>query len=182
MVSLVSVSQKKILTSPAKRQIIVHPPPPSERERCKEPIKVIEAQELARLDPTGARTRLFDRANKDRPMPGDILLVTFKSGEPFSGVIISIKGSGPLKAVLMRNQLTGIGMEMSVKVHSPDVQSMEIVQRAAKRARRAKLTYLRKPEHDMGSVQRIVDQYLRERAKLTGKKVVSTTGKRKGRR
>lgn len=112
-------------------------------------------------------------------------MTTFKSGEPFSGVIISIKGSGPHKAVLLRNQLTSIGTEMSIKVHSPEVQSMEIVKRAERRARRAKLTYLRKPKHDMGSVQKIVDQYLRERAQLTGKRTTASsqvTKKKKGRR
>jgi large subunit ribosomal protein L19 len=102
------------------------------------------------------------------------VLVSFRSGEPFSGVVMSIKGSGPHKAVLLRNHLTAIGTEMSVKVYSPTVQGMEIVQRAAKRARRAKLTYLRKPKHDIGSVQRVVDQYLRERAALSGKKTLSS--------
>lgn len=114
------------------------------------------------------------------------MLATFQGGEPFSGVIISIKGSGPHKAVLLRNHLTAVGMEMSIKVYSPGVQSMEIVQRAPKRARRAKLTYLRKPSHDVGSVQKVVDQYLRERAMLSGKKVgTSSTGfkkKKKGKR
>jgi ribosomal protein L19 len=153
----------------------VHPPPPSEVEQCKEPIKLIDAQQLARLDPTGARQRMFDRTNRDRPQPGDILHVTFKAGEPFSGVIMWIKGSGPHKSVMLRSQLTGVGMEMSIKIHSPEVQSMEIVKRAAKRARRNKLTYLRKPEHDQGSVQRTVDQYLRERAQLMGKKTATTT-------
>jgi large subunit ribosomal protein L19 len=154
-------------------------------QQCKEPIKLIDEQQLARLDPTGARSRLFAYENRDRPQPGDILLVTFKNGEPFSGTIMSIKGSGPHKAVLLRNQLTMIGTEMSIKVHSPEVQSMEIVKRAVKRARRAKLTYLRKPEHDPGSVQKVVDQYLRERALLTGKKVgnvVPGAKRKKGKR
>jgi large subunit ribosomal protein L19 len=113
------------------------------------------------------------------------MLATFQGGEPFSGVIMSIKGSGPHKAVLLRNHLTAIGTEMSIKVFSPTVQSMEIVQRAKKRARRAKLTYLRKPKHDVGSVQKIVDQYLRERAMLSGRKSgVSSmyAKKKKGRR
>jgi large subunit ribosomal protein L19 len=117
---------------------------------------------------------MFDPKNRDRAVPGDILLATFKSGEPFSGVIMSIKGTGPHKSVLLRNTVTNIGTEMAIKIHSPEVQSMEIAQRALKRARRARLTYLRKPEHDPGSVQKIVDQYLRQRAILTGKKTTST--------
>jgi len=68
----------------------------------------------------------------------------------------------------MRNHLTRIGTEMSIKVFSPLVQSMEIAQRAVKRKRRARLYYLRQPKHDVGSVQKVVDQYLRQKQLLTG--------------
>ncbi|EXJ93490.1 hypothetical protein A1O1_01882 [Capronia coronata CBS 617.96] len=153
-----------------RRDIVVHPSPRSEAETCKDPVGLVENRQLSVLDPTGARARLFDKANPDRAKVGDVLLTTFKSGEPVSGVIMVIKGSGPHTSVLLRNQLTTIGMEMSIKVHSPLVQSMEIAQRTPKRKRRARLYYLRKPEHDVGSVQKVVDQYLRQRAMLTGGK------------
>lgn len=146
---------------------------------------MVDSQELSRLDPTGARSRLFDPLNRERAKPGDILLATFTGGESFSGVIMMIKGSGPHKSVLLRNQYTTIGTEMSIKIHSPRVQSMEVVKRALKRARRAKLTYLRKPKHDPGSVQKVVDQYVRERAMLTGKKTTAANmvfRKKKGKR
>lgn len=67
---------------------------------------------------------------------------------------------------------------MDIKVFSPLVQSMEVAQKATRRPRRARLYYLRKPEHDMGSVQKTVDQYLRQRAMLTGGKPQG--GKRPG--
>ncbi|EXJ60771.1 hypothetical protein A1O7_04924 [Cladophialophora yegresii CBS 114405] len=168
-----------------KREIVIHKSPRSEAETCKEPISVVDKSQLALLDPTGARTKLFDKTNKDRVKVGDILLATFASGEPVSGVILSIKGSGPHTSVLLRNNLTGVGMEMQVKVHSPLVQSMEIAQRAPKRKRRARIYYLRKPEHDIGSVQKVVDQYLRQRAMLTGGKPGSQFGRsrpKKGKR
>ncbi|OCT45841.1 mitochondrial 54S ribosomal protein IMG1 [Cladophialophora carrionii] len=168
-----------------KREIVIHKSPRSEAETCKEPISVVDKSQLALLDPTGARAKLFDKTNKDRAKVGDILLATFTSGEPVSGVILSIKGSGPHTSVLLRNDLTGVGMEMQVKVHSPLVQSMEIAQRAPKRKRRARIYYLRKPEHDIGSVQKVVDQYLRQRAMLTGGKPGSQFGRsrpKKGKR
>jgi ribosomal protein L19 len=161
---------------PGRRDIVIHEPPKSEAEHCKDPIAVVDRRQLALLDPTGARARLFDKTNMDRARVGDILLVTFKTGDPVSGVIMSIKGSGPHTSVLLRNQLTTIGMEMAVKVHSPNVQSMEVAQRTPKRKRRARLYYLRKPEHDVGSVQKVVDQYLRQRALLTGGKSSSRQG------
>ncbi|EXJ91790.1 hypothetical protein A1O3_00340 [Capronia epimyces CBS 606.96] len=159
-----------------RRDIVIHPSPISEAETCKDPVAHVDKQQLSILDPTGARARLFDKANPDRAKVGDVLLTTFKTGEPVSGVIMSIKGTGPHTSVLLRNQLTTIGMEMSIKVHSPLVQSMEIAQRSPKRKRRARLYYLRKPEHDMGSVQKVVDQYLRQRAMLTGGKPSKQAG------
>lgn len=75
--------------------------------------------------------------------PGDILRVTFKNGDPFSGVCLSIRLRGVDTAFLLRNELTRVGVEMWVKVFSPDVQSVEIVQRSEKRKRRARLYYMR---------------------------------------
>jgi large subunit ribosomal protein L19 len=131
-------------------------------------VALLDQRQLSLLDPTGARARLFDKTNVDRAKVGDILYTTFKSGEPFAGVILSIKGSGPHASVLLRNNLTKVAVEMSIKIYSPLVQSMEIAQRTPKRKRRARIYYMRKPEHDLGSVQKVVDQYLRQRALLTG--------------
>ena len=162
-----------------KRKIIIHDPPPSVVETCKDPISVVQSSQMALLDPTGARKRLFDPLNREGAKVGDILLATFRTGEPFSGVIMSIKQRGVDTSVLLRNHLTRIGTEMSIKIYSPLLQSMEIAQRTVKRKRRARLYYLRKPKHDVGSVQKVVDQYLRQRALLTGGKVGSQYGTRR---
>ena len=164
---------------PGKRKIIIHKPPHSTAEVCKDPVSVVDASQLALLDPTGARKRLFDPENPDRAKVGDILLATFTTGEPFSGVAMSIKQRGAATSVLLRNHLTRIGTEMQIKVFSPLVQSMEVAQKVVKRKRRARLYYLRKPKHDVGSVQKVVDQYLRQRALLTGGRLGSQYGSRR---
>ena len=61
------------------------------------------------------------------------------------------------------------GTEMWVKVYSPVVTGIEIVQRAEKRARRAKLTYMRQPKHDRGDLAGIVAQYLKTRRTIGAK-------------
>jgi large subunit ribosomal protein L19 len=157
-----------LIRYPGKREILIHEPPPSRAQTCKDPVSEVGSSQMALLDPTGARRRLFDHENREGAKVGDILLTTFKSGEPFSGVIMSIKQRGVDTSVLLRNHLSRIGTEMQVKIFSPLVQSMEVAQKTAKRKRRARLYYLRKPKHDMGSVQKIVDHYLRQRALLTG--------------
>ena len=50
-----------------------------------------------------------------------------------------------------------------MKVYSPNVEGIEVVQRKEKRARRAVLSYLRQPRHDVGSVEGVVRQYLRQK-------------------
>lgn len=53
---------------------------------------------------------------------------------------------------------------MWFKVYSPNVEGIEVVQRKERRARRARLYYMRQPKHDVGSVDNIVRQYQRQRA------------------
>jgi len=81
-------------------------------------------------------------------------------------VCLNIRRQGVDTAILLRNELTRVGVEMWYKVYSPLVEGIEVVQRRVKRARRARLYYLRKPEHDVGSVQNVVTQYIRQRSVL----------------
>jgi large subunit ribosomal protein L19 len=107
--------------------------------------------------------------------------VHLKNGDPFAGVCINIRRVGVETGILLRNELTKVGVEMWYKIYSPNIDGIEIVQRREKRARRARLTYMRKPKHDMGSVQNIVLQYRRQKSVLTsGGREEKRAGKKKG--
>lgn len=164
------------------RKIPVYPQPPSTSRNCKDPIAALTQSQLAVLDPNGARSRLFTKENPDRAQVGDILLVRLKSGDPFAGVCLNIRRTGIDTAILLRNQLTRVGVEMWYKIYSPNVEGIEVVQRKEKRAKRARLYYMRKPKHDVGSVENIVRQYQRQRAMLRSSEVKSrdaNSGKKK---
>ena len=103
-----------------------------------------------------------------------MLMVTTKTGEPFAGVCISIRRRGSDSAILLRGQLFKVGVEMWYKIYSPFVVGIDIIWRRPKRARRARLTYMRQPKHDMGSVDNLMFAWKKERAMLRGK------GKEKG--
>ncbi|KAK1633736.1 ribosomal protein L19 [Colletotrichum phormii] len=142
----------------------VYPSPPSIRQTPhKNPLPSLDAAQRTTLDPTGARTRLFDPARPDAAKVGDVLMVTTKSGEPFSGVCMSIRRRGVDTGILLRGQLMKVGVEMWYKIYSPTVIGIDIVWRRPKRARRARLTYLRKPKHDMGNVDHLVFAWKKER-------------------
>ncbi|KAF2235892.1 mitochondrial ribosomal protein-like protein [Viridothelium virens] len=148
------------------RRITLKPPPPAMYNKCPSPVETFEASQIAALDPIGSRTKLFSRSNPDAVKVGDILLVRTRSGDPFAGVCINIRRQGVDTAILLRGQLTRVGVEMWYKIYSPNVEGIEVVQRRAKRARRARLYYMRKPKHDIGSVENIVRQYQRQKAAL----------------
>ncbi|MEW5315397.1 MAG: hypothetical protein WDW38_006830 [Sanguina aurantia] len=57
------------------------------------------------------------------------------------GVIIGESGAGINKTVTFRRLFQGVGIELTVPVHSPVVESMELIRKG--RVRRAKLFYLR---------------------------------------
>ncbi|KAE8385824.1 translation protein SH3-like domain-containing protein [Aspergillus alliaceus] len=153
------------------KKIKIYPAPPSTRTVCKDPVAAVTESQLAILDPTGERKALFDyRRNPRSVKVGDILRVTFKNGDPFSGVCLSIRLRGVDTTFLLRNELSRVGVEMWVKVFSPNVESVEIVQRTEKRKRRARLYYMRQPRHDMRSVENIVSNYLRQKSAITGQR------------
>jgi len=155
------------------KKIPVFPAVPSARTTCKDPIAALTTSQITTLDPTGARTRLFSRENTDRANVGDILLVRLKNGDQYAGVCLNIRRQGIDTAILLRNNLTRVGVEMWYKIYSPNVEGVEVVQRKEKRARRARLYYMRLPRHDVGSVDNIVRQYQRQRAMLRSSEVKS---------
>ncbi|KAI1414698.1 translation protein SH3-like domain-containing protein [Hypoxylon sp. FL1857] len=148
----------------------VYPRVPSARKAAPSALSSYHAQQIARLDRSGARTSLFSKSNPDAAKPGDVLQITTrKGGEPFAGVCLSIRRAGVDTAVLLRNHVAKVPVEMWYKVYSPNVLGIEIVWRRPKRARRARLTYMRKPKHDMGNVDHLVDAWRRTRNVFTSK-------------
>ncbi|KAI0014105.1 translation protein SH3-like domain-containing protein [Xylariaceae sp. FL0662B] len=161
--------KSNIPNKPIRTAFAVYPRVPSAREAHPALLTEYHAQQIRRLDRTGARRALFSKANRDAAKPGDVLQVTTTRGEPFAGVLLSIRRAGVETAILLRNQLTKVGVEMWYKVFSPNVLGIEVVWRRPKRARRARLTYMRKPKHDMGSIDHLVDAWRRTRNVFSSK-------------
>ncbi|KAI1396102.1 translation protein SH3-like domain-containing protein [Hypoxylon fuscum] len=170
---------------PIRSAFAVYPRPPSSRKAHPSPLDSFHAQQIARLDRTGARAALFSKANPDAAKPGDVLQVSTRKGggEPFAGVCLSIRRAGVDTAVLLRNAVAKVPVEMWYKVYSPNVVGIEIVWRRPKRARRARLTYMRQPKHDMGNVDHLVEAWRRTRNVFTSKgRGGASKGGRGGRR
>ncbi|KAI1212928.1 translation protein SH3-like domain-containing protein [Annulohypoxylon truncatum] len=150
---------------PIRTAFAVYPRVPSARKTNPAALEAYHAQQIRRLDRTGARTSLFSKKNPDCAKPGDVLQVTTRKGggEPFAGVCLSIRRAGVDTAILLRNHVAKVPVEMWYKIYSPNVLGIEIVWRRPKRARRARLTYMRQPRHDMGNVDHLVEAWRRAR-------------------
>ncbi len=61
--------------------------------------------------------------------------------QAFEGTLIAMRGSSIRKAITVRRLSFGIGVERVFPLHSPNVDSVEIIRRG--KVRRAKLYYLR---------------------------------------
>jgi large subunit ribosomal protein L19 len=103
----------------------------------------VHAREIARQDPTGARTWLFSRANPEAMRVRDIVLVRQRSGEPFAGVVVRKCYRRLNSSFMLRNTLLGVGVEREFKLYSPGVAGIEIVQRAVKRPKQHRIYYMR---------------------------------------
>jgi large subunit ribosomal protein L19 len=80
--------------------------------------------------------------------PGDTLRVNVRVREgekeriqAFEGICIARKGGGVSETFTVRKVSSGIGVERIFPVHSPSLESIEVVRHG--RVRRAKLYYLR---------------------------------------
>ena len=92
-----------------------------------------------------------DQLKQDLPEmgPGDRVLVIAKvveggnvRSQPFEGTIIAMKGNGISRTFTVRRIAShGIGVERTFLLHSPRVESIEVLRRG--HVRRAKLYYLR---------------------------------------
>ncbi len=93
----------------------------------------------------------FEQMKKNIPVfkPGDSVKVNVKIVEgdksriqAFQGVVIKRQNGGIRESFTVRKISNGIGVERCFPIHSPSVESIEVITRG--QVRRAKLYYLRK--------------------------------------
>lgn len=86
--------------------------------------------------------------------PGDTVRVyqKIKEGEKsriqiFEGIVLAIKGRGENKSFTVQKMVGDIGVERIWPVLSPNIEKVEIKEKAKKRVKRSKLYNLRVPKH-----------------------------------
>lgn len=123
------------------------------------PISLMESQELAKLDPEGWRRELVDKKSDKCLLPGDIVRVIKSDRTHFSGMVIAIKRNGLSTNFVLRNKITGLGVESRYQLYSPIIEKIELMRRPNKMKRRAKLYYVRgSAKHDVGDLETEIKQ------------------------
>lgn len=89
------------------------------------------------------------KQNVEEFRPGDTVRVQVRIVEgnrervqAFEGIVIAMSGSGGRRTFTVRKVSSGIGVERIFPLHSPKLDTIEVVRRG--QVRRAKLFYLRK--------------------------------------
>ena len=72
----------------------------------------------------------------------------------FEGVVLKKQGGGNRATFTVRKTSNGVGVEKTWPLHSPNVESVEVVRRG--KVRRAKLTYLRQRTGKKAKVKELV--------------------------
>ena len=101
------------------------------------------------------------KANVDQFNVGDTVKVSAKIKEGnrervqvFEGTVLKIQGTGVRKTFTVRKISNGIGVEKIWPLHSPIVESVEVVRHG--KVRRAKLNYLRERTGKAAKVKELV--------------------------
>ncbi|MCI2048422.1 MAG: 50S ribosomal protein L19 [Lachnospiraceae bacterium] len=97
-------------------------------------IKEIEGAELKQEAPkfeTGDTVRVYGRIKEG----------TRERVQVFEGTVLKIQGGGARTTFTVRKASSGVGVEKTWPLHSPNVEKVEVVRKG--KVRRAKLNYLR---------------------------------------
>lgn len=101
---------------------------------------------------------LFARNHPERLLPGSVISITqTHAPTSFTGVLIGLRRRGLDSSIIIRNVVQRVGVEMQVFLGSPHLKDIKVLQKAdgssgSRRARRAKLYYLRDSPEKMSSI------------------------------
>lgn len=92
--------------------------------------------------------------------------------QKFEGVVIRRRGSGISETIIVRKDSSGIGVERTFQLHSPQIEKIEVIRYG--KVRRAFLSYLRDRS---GKSARIKERRVSKPNSSTAKKTVTNNSK-----
>lgn len=104
------------------------------------------------LDPLGVKRKLIDPANPEHLIPGDVITIKFKNRKRgFTGLLLAISRLRTDTNLLLRNNITKLGVETRIPLFNPSVERVEVVTRQHRfRGKKSKLLFVRGTKFDVG--------------------------------
>ncbi|ODV93635.1 hypothetical protein PACTADRAFT_35394 [Pachysolen tannophilus NRRL Y-2460] len=163
-----SLSRKRVLGLPLlinqrvgfktqTKTIKVYEPLPNAHKDGKPLMDVIRADQYKKLDPSGIKQKLLDSKNPTRLRSGDIVRINYKNNikPSITGMIIALNRAGLESNLLLRNQVTKIGVELRVSVFNPIIERIDILRKPMTYRPRNKLYYIRNNRLDVGDLENV---------------------------
>ncbi|CEH11676.1 50s ribosomal protein l19 [Ceraceosorus bombacis] len=148
-------------------------PPPRVKSVWQGSMDTFIADMRASYDPTGEKSALFSRKSRQNVPAGSVVLVETWSNSSktnstaFSGVLIAVRRRGLSTSFVLRTLVNKLGVEMRFNLYSPLIKQIRVISRAdaskatrtqgnLRRARRAKLYFLRKDDRRIAGINKVV--------------------------
>lgn len=115
-------------------------------------MEFIKEGQYNKFDKSGAKRKSLSLQNPERIRSADIVTVVYKNQKPVTGQVIMVKRSGLNSTILLRNKITGLGVEMNIPVYHPNILRLDIVRRPANYKPRNRHYYIRNSRLDVGEI------------------------------
>lgn len=139
------------LINAAKPKMPVYEPLPS-RRGGQNLVQYVQESQYAKFDPNGSKRKLLDQSNPERLRADDIVTVVYKNQKPVSGQIIMVKRKGISSNILLRNKITGLGVEMMIPIFHPSILRVDVIRRPIKYRPRNRHYYIRNSRLDVKEI------------------------------
>jgi ribosomal protein L19 len=133
-----------------KKMTVYEPLPPLRQGKFL--MDFIKESQYEKFDKSGTKRKALSLKNPERIRADDIVTVVYKNQKPVTGQVLMVKRSGLNSTILLRNKITGLGVEMNIPVYHPNIIRLDVVRRPATYKPRNRHYYIRNSRLDVGEI------------------------------
>lgn len=115
-------------------------------------MEYIKQAQYNKFDKTQAKRTAISLSNPERIRAEDVVTVVYKNQKPVTGQVLMVKRSGLNSTILLRNKITGLGIEMNIPIFHPNITRLDVIRRPIKYKPRNRHYYIRNSRLDVGEI------------------------------
>lgn len=133
------------------QKMIVYEPLPQLRNG-KNLMEYMKEAQYQKFDKNGAKRKALSLSNPERVRADDIVTIVYKNQKPVTGQVLMVKRNGLNSTILLRNKITGLGVEMNIPIYHPNILRVDVVRRPIAYKPRNRHYYIRNSRLDVGEI------------------------------